>query len=103
MRIFENWGFWVILGDCGCKYFLRDIKIYIPWVPGVHENPKLDLVWHLLFLKLFNLFKKYPIGKEKVMFYLIPLRKNVFVNFLKSAIRIILNLFEYVPYTITDY
>ena len=37
------------------------------------------------------------------MFYLIPFSENVFVYFLNSAERIILNLFEYVPYTIRDY
>ena len=70
----------------------------IPWLPGIHENPKLNLLWQLLFLKLFNFVKK-----RKVMFYLIPFSENVFVYFLNRAEWIILNLFEYVPYTIRDY
>ena len=28
LRIFENWGFRVSLGDCGCIQFLRNLKIY---------------------------------------------------------------------------
>ena len=27
LGIFQNWGFRVILWDCGCIYFLRDLKI----------------------------------------------------------------------------
>ena len=35
----------------------------IPWGPGSHKNPKLNFVRQLLFFKLFNMLKKWPISK----------------------------------------
>ena len=77
--LFENWGFRVILGDCGCKYFLRDIKIYMGHI---------CTIWVLIIFrwskkkncKMAILLKNGWFAK-KVMFYLILSSEHVFVNF----------------------
>ena len=54
--------------------FAKSLKtLKIPWVAGIHQNPKVNLVWQCLFLKTLNFVKKqWLIGNGKVLFYLIP-------------------------------
>ena len=45
-----------------CLKIPSQFKI-IPWGPGSHKNPKLNFVRQLLFFKLFNMLKIWPISK----------------------------------------